>query len=52
VLRHGDERHVEVGRELADRALAAREASEDLSARRIGERREREVEGMLINHMV
>jgi hypothetical protein len=44
VLGDGGQRHVEVGGELADRAVAGRQAREDFAAGRVGERMERGVE--------
>jgi len=54
VLRDGGQRHVEARRELADRALAGREPSQDFSARGIGEGAKRRVEqlSVMVNHMV
>ena len=52
VLGDGGQGHVEVRRELTDRALSRGEPGEDLAACRIGERREGEVEIRLVNHLV
>ena len=53
VLGHGRERHVELGRQLADGPVAGRESRQDRSARRIRERRKGAVEdGLMVNHVV
>jgi hypothetical protein len=53
VLRCRRERHVEAGRELADRLLAGCESGEDLATYRMCEGREGGVEvGGMVNHVV
>jgi len=53
VLGDGRERHREARGELADRAIAVRQARDDRAPRRIGQRGESGVErGMTVNHVV
>ncbi len=54
VLLHAGQRHLELIRETGDRRVPSPQLFDDPAARRIGQRREREIEGRtyILNHIV